>query len=141
MKPTIATILTAMTLAMALATRPARAEHAKITLDVVAPSGQQTAHMDQTPPDWGKNPRPVLKAKAGDPIKIQWMFVNIYPHKTLENVVVHFFVVREAKVGQKELPELNGATSCSSPPSTWTSSPAARPASGRCCGSTRPAST
>ena len=96
-----------MTLALVLASRPARAEHAKITLDVVAPNGQQTAHMDQTPPDWGKNPRPVLKAKAGDPIKIQWMFINIYPNKTLENVVVHFFVVREAKVGQKELPELN----------------------------------
>ena len=83
------------------------AEHAKITLDVVAPNGQQTAHMDQTPPDWGKNPRPVLKARVGDPIKIHWMFVNIYPHKTLENVVVHFFVVRADKVGQKELPEIN----------------------------------
>ena len=110
-KPTIATILTTMTLAVALdlslGARPARAEHAKITLEVVAPNGQQTAHMDQTPPEWGKNPRPVVKARAGDPIKIHWMFVNIYPHKTLENVVVHFFVVREAKVGQKELPELN----------------------------------
>jgi hypothetical protein len=86
-----------------------RAEHAKITLEVSAPGNQQAAFMDQTPPDWGKNPRPVVKARAGDAIKIQWMFVNIYPHKTLENVVVHFFIVREGKVGQKELPGLDDA--------------------------------
>jgi hypothetical protein len=104
MKRTTAAILTTMTLV--LAPPLARGEHAKITLDVAAPGGQQTAHMDQTPPEWGKNPRPVVKAKVGDPIKIQWMFINIYPNKTLENVVVHFFVVREEKVGQKELPEL-----------------------------------
>jgi hypothetical protein len=100
----IAATLAAITLALGPAL--ARAEHAKITLEVVAPASQQTAHMDQTPPDWGKNPRPVVKAKVGDPIKINWMFINIYPHKTLENVVVHFFIAREAKVGQKELPEL-----------------------------------
>src|SRR5947209_6730019 len=96
----------AAVLPLASVTAGARAEHAKITLDVSAPSGQQTAFMDQTPPEWGKNPRPVVKAKVGEPIKIQWMFTNVYPHKTLENVVVHFFVVREAKAGQKELPEL-----------------------------------
>ena len=106
MHRTIVTIVAAMTLAALALPGPARAEHAKITLDVVAPNNQQTAFMDQTPPDWGKNPRPVVKAKVGEPIKIQWMFINIYPHKTLENVVVHFFVAREAKVGQKELPEL-----------------------------------
>lgn len=97
-----------VTLAVAVALRPSHAvaEHAKITLEVIAPNSRQTAFMDQTPPDWGKNPRPLVKAKVGEPIKIQWMFVNIYPHKTLENVVVHFYVAREAKVGQKELPEL-----------------------------------
>jgi hypothetical protein len=102
-KRTIAVTLATIALT---APPPAHAEHAKITLDVSAPGGKQTAYMDQTPPDWGKNPRPVLKARVGDPIKIQWMFINIYPHKTLENVVVHFFVAREAKAGQKELPEL-----------------------------------
>jgi hypothetical protein len=92
-----------------LATAPARAlaEHAKIELTVVGAHGQQTAYMDQTPPEWGKNPRPVLKVKVGEQIKIHWMFTNVYPHKTLENVVVHFFVAREEKIGQKELPVLN----------------------------------
>ncbi len=87
-----------------LASRSALAEHAKINLDVVTSRDQKTAFMDQTPPAWGKNPRPVIKAKPGEPIKIQWILTNIYPHKTLENVVVHFFIVRELEVGQKEVP-------------------------------------
>jgi hypothetical protein len=90
-----------------LAPTPGRCEHAKITLEVVAANSRQTAYMDQTPPDWGKNPRPVVTARAGEPIKIQWMFANVYPHKTLENVVVHFFVAHEEKVGQKQLPTLD----------------------------------
>lgn len=86
----------------------ARAEHAKINLDVAGPKEQKTAYMDQTPPDWGKNPRPVVHAKVNDPIKIQWMFTNVYPHKTLENVVIHFYVAHQSKVGQKETPDLRG---------------------------------
>jgi hypothetical protein len=85
---------------------PAWAEHAKIDLEVKTLSGHQTAHVDQTPPEWGKNPRPVLKAKAGEMIRVEWLFTNVYPHKTLENVIVHFFITREQKVGQKELPNL-----------------------------------
>ena len=87
---------------------PVRAEHAKIHLDVVAPGGQVTAFVDQTPPESGKNPRPVIAAKAGAPIKIEWTLTNVYPHKTLENVVVHFFIAREEKAGQKSMPNLNG---------------------------------
>jgi hypothetical protein len=93
------------TLLLAL-TSVARAEHAKITLDVSGKTTHETAFVDQTPPDSGKNPRPVVKAKAGEPIKIQYVLTNVYPHKTLENVVVHFFVARQAKVAQKDLPNL-----------------------------------
>jgi hypothetical protein len=89
-------------------TAGARAEHAKINLDVVVPGDQKTSFVDQTPPAYGKNPRPVIKAKVGEPIKVQFMLTNVYPHKTLENVVVHFFIAREEKAGQKELPDLNG---------------------------------
>ncbi len=95
-----------ITLLAALSSLPSRAEHAKINLDVVVPGGQQTAFVDQTPPDSGKNPRPVLKVRAGEPIKVQWVLTNVYPHKTLENVVVHFFIARQDAVGQKELPDL-----------------------------------
>ena len=85
----------------------ARAEHAKITLDVTASGEKQTAFVDQTPPASGKNPRPVIKAKVGEPIKVQFLLTNVYPHKTLEGVVVHFFIAREEKVGQKDVPEID----------------------------------
>ena len=92
-----------------MATNPvaAFAEHAKISLDVTPGKGETvTAFVDQTPPEHGKNPRPVVKVKAGQPIKIQWMLTNVYPHKTLENVVVHFYVARQAKAGQDATPDL-----------------------------------
>jgi hypothetical protein len=85
-----------------------RAEHAKIELEVATPRDQVTAYVDQTPPEWGKNPRPVLKARTKEPIRIQFLLTNVYPHKTLENAVVHFFIVRQQKPGQKELPDLKG---------------------------------
>jgi hypothetical protein len=84
----------------------ANAEHAKINLDVAGKSGQETAFVDQTPPDYGKNPRPVVKVKVGETIKVQYVLTNVYPHKTLVNVVVHFYVAKQGKVGQKELPNL-----------------------------------
>jgi hypothetical protein len=87
---------------------PAWAEHAKIQLEVATPRDQVAAFVDQTPPEWGKNPRPVLKAKVNEPVRIQYLLTNVYPHKTLENVVVHFFVVRQKKAGQKEIPDLKG---------------------------------
>src|SRR5271170_4217221 len=86
----------------------ARAEHAKINLDVTVGRETVSAHVDQTPPDWGKNPRPVLKAKVNEPIRIQVLLTNVYPHKTLEKVVVHFYIAKEGKAGQKELPDLKG---------------------------------
>jgi len=82
----------------------ARAEHAKINLEVECNGKKETAFVDQTPPESGKNPRPVFKVKAGQKIKLQWTFTNIYPHKTLEDVLIHSFVVKQGKVGQKELP-------------------------------------
>jgi hypothetical protein len=82
-------------------------EHAKVNLDVSASGEKVTAFVDQTPPEHGKNPRPVIKARVGEPIKIEWTFTNVYPHKTLENVVVHFYVAKEQAVGQKPTPDLS----------------------------------
>ena len=91
-----------------LAALPARGEHSKMTLDAESGGETQSAFVDQTPPESGKNRRPILKVKAGAPIRIQWVITNVYPHKTLENVVVHAFVAKQEKVGQKELPDLRG---------------------------------
>jgi hypothetical protein len=97
-----------MAIGLLISTATARAEHAKVILDVASPTEKQTAFVDQTPPESGKNPRPVLRARVGDPIRAQWIFSNVYPHKTLENVVCHFYVARQEKVGQKDLPDLRG---------------------------------
>jgi hypothetical protein len=93
---------------LGIAPTAALAEHAKIQLEVAGRRDQVTAYVDQTPPEWGKNPRPVLKVRPNEPVKVQFLLTNVYPHKTLENVVVHFFVVREEKAGQKAIPDLKG---------------------------------
>lgn len=84
------------------------AEHAKITLEVTAPKEKESAFMDQTPPASGKNPRPVVHARVGEPIRVQWLMTNVYPNKVLKDVVVHFFVARQEKAGQKDLPDISG---------------------------------
>src|SRR5262249_43801408 len=99
-------LLTAVMVTLTSSAAPA--EHAKIQLEVAGRRDQVPAPVDQTPPEWGKNPRPVLKVRPNEPVRIQFLLTNVYPHKTLENVVVHFFVVREEKAGQKEIPDLKG---------------------------------
>jgi hypothetical protein len=101
------TVLSAIAITT-IANTSARGEHAKINLEVSSAGETATAHVDQTPPDSGKNPRPVLKTKVNEPIRIQCTLTNVYPHKTLENAVVHFYVAKQSKVGQKELPDLKG---------------------------------
>ena len=85
---------------------PARAEHFDINLTVKTPRGQAESHWDTTPPEGGVNPRPVVKAKVGDRIDIDWLMRSEYPHGVLKDVGVHFFVVREAAIGQKPVPDL-----------------------------------
>jgi hypothetical protein len=102
-------ILSGTVIVLALAmTSWARAEHAKINLDVSTGRDNVSAFVDQTPPEWGKNPRPVIKAIVNEPVRVQYLLTNVYPHKTLENVVVHFFIAPQKKVGQKELPDVKG---------------------------------
>ncbi len=104
----LSSLLAAATMICATSASTALAEHAKIELEVAGRRNQVTAYVDQTPPEWGKNPRPLLKVRPNEPVKVQFMLTNIYPHKTLENVVVHFFVVRQQKAAQKEIPDLKG---------------------------------
>jgi hypothetical protein len=89
-------------------TKPAAIEHAKIELDVTTAIDHQTAHVDQTPPQSGKNPRPVVKGRVNESIKFKYMFTNDYPNKTINDVVVHFYVVRIDAIAQKEIPSLSG---------------------------------
>jgi hypothetical protein len=83
----------------------ARAEHFDIKLVAAGPDGvTQQAFADQSPPEGGLNPRPVLKAHTGDRITVQFIMTNIYPHGSAGNAGVRYFVAREQDLGQKPVP-------------------------------------
>ena len=82
----------------------AAAEHFDITLTVSSPQGRETAGWDTSPPEMGVNPRPVVAARAGQEIRVEWSMRSAYPHGIMKGVNVHFTVVPEAEIGQKTLP-------------------------------------
>jgi hypothetical protein len=100
-------------LALLLAVTVSWAEHANIDLRLLRPDPETglskeeaTARADQEPPKGGVNPRPVFVAKAGEPLVLQFFLTNTYPHGDIKDVTVRYYVVREEKVGQKDLPPL-----------------------------------
>lgn len=89
------------------------AEHARINLKIVRvdpktgrSTDEATAMADEDPPAGGINPRPLIKVKVNEPLVVQFILVNTYPHKVREGVTVRYFVVREDKAGQKTVPEV-----------------------------------
>jgi hypothetical protein len=93
------------------------AEHANIKLRVFridSESGKARddteAAADEEPPAGGINPRPTFRARANEPLAFQFILTNIYPHGELKDVTVRYFLVRETKAGQKQLPDLKAGT-------------------------------
>jgi hypothetical protein len=91
----------------------ARAEHATITLSVFRSRPDTgvseeavSAGADQEPPAGGRQQRPVLNVKVNEPLALQFIFINDYPHGVRKDVTIRIFVVREDKAGQKNLPSL-----------------------------------
>ena len=105
----IAALTGACVLISALAAGPALAEHFDIQLRVNGAQRQTQASMDTTPPIGGLNPRPLLKIKLGNIIKVDWRVRNSSPHGTLKGVTVHLFVVKQEKTGQKPVPDPAGS--------------------------------
>jgi hypothetical protein len=98
---------------LALAPLAGRAEHADIDLRVMTlnPDGggaaaEEHASSDQEPPAGGVNARPLFKCKVNEPLVLQFFLTNTYPHGELKDATVRYFVVREAKVRQKTVPDL-----------------------------------
>jgi hypothetical protein len=92
------------------------AEHATIDLRIIAVNEQggetpreSKAAADQEPPVGGHNARPIFKVKARQPLLLQFVLTNKYPHGIRKDVTVRYFVVREKKAGQKSLPDLTKA--------------------------------
>lgn len=92
---------------------PAQGEHASVSLRILRidpASGdmkeQVESRVDQEPPSGGVVPRPLFKAKAGEPLAFQFFFTNTYPHGVLKEATIRYFVVRQAELKQKKCPEL-----------------------------------
>ncbi len=101
-------------LGLALGPLAGQAEHADIVLQVFrldASTGMSVddarANADQEPPAGGVKARPALKVKAKDPLVLQFILYNTYPHGVNKNVTVRYYVVGAEKVGQKTLPSLD----------------------------------
>lgn len=85
---------------------PVRAEHARIDLVLLRPDGArlETAIADQEPPAGGVNPRPLATVKSGEPLVIQFLLDNLYPHGVVKNVKVRYYVVPIERPRQKTAP-------------------------------------
>jgi hypothetical protein len=101
-------------LVLALCPWIARAEHADIKLQVfrVDPASgeslaEASASADEEPPAGGFLPRPLFKVKAGEPLVLQFVLVNTYPHGINKDVTVRYFVAPTKAPRQKELPDLS----------------------------------
>jgi len=90
-----------------------RAEHASIDLRVMrldqeTGKGKEevSATVLQEPPGENVDQRPQFKAKAGEPLVLQFILTNTYPHGEKPAVRIRYFVVRETKPKQKNVPDL-----------------------------------
>jgi hypothetical protein len=95
----------------------ALAEHANIKLRIFrmdAETGkareEADAAADEEPPAGGINPRPVFKARLNEPLVLQFILTNAYPHGELKDVTVRYFLVREDRAGQKTVPDITKGT-------------------------------
>jgi hypothetical protein len=94
-------LLFSLTLGLAC---PLWASHLAVRLTVDGDPRPAQADTDTTPPPSGKKPRPLLRARMSDPVKLHWSVKNT-AGKKLEKLLVHLFIVREAKAGQPEVPD------------------------------------
>ncbi len=96
-----------------LVAKAAQAEHAIIDLRVIRvdprtgmAKDEASASVLQEPPGENVSQRPQFKAKAGEPLVIQFILTNTYPHGEKTDVRIRYFVVREEKPRQKTVPDL-----------------------------------
>ncbi|MEX2188949.1 MAG: hypothetical protein WD875_19230 [Pirellulales bacterium] len=95
------------------ATSTSQAEHARIDMRV-SRQGEQgevvTSTADVDTPAGGYKDPPVLEVKVNEPLVLQFVFTNTYPHKVIEGVSVRYYVVRAAKLGRQRAPSFRERT-------------------------------
>jgi hypothetical protein len=95
----------------------ARAEHARIDLKLIhidpnsgADGDAASAAADQEPPPGGLNERPITKVKVGEPLALQFVLTDTYPHGVIKNATVRYYVAPEDKPGRKGKADLKKGT-------------------------------
>ncbi len=110
-------LLLPVCLILAVMPLSARGEHARIDLRLIridpnsgADGDSASAGSDQEPPPGGFNERPILKVKAGEPLALQFVLTNTYPHDVIKNATVRYYVAAEEKSGRKSTADLKKGT-------------------------------
>src|SRR5579871_2101382 len=85
----------------------ARADHFTVQLKVQAGNASLTADSDIAALGVVPKKRGVLKIKAGERVQVHWTLKNTDAKQSVKDVLVHFFAVKEAELGQKTTPKLN----------------------------------
>ena len=77
--------------------------HVKASADGRSVQTEWTAESPKSKPP---SPRPVFESERGRPLSISWNAQNTGRSATFEDVMMHFYIVRETKVGQSEDPKI-----------------------------------
>lgn len=97
-----------LALILAFGTSIAVASDFKIRLSVKSESRQmQTSATDESPPRGRRLSRPVVEIEHGKTVVLSWRAESKDKSETHEDVLMHFFVVEEKKIGQTEVPKLS----------------------------------
>jgi hypothetical protein len=83
----------------------ARASHLAVQVTVEGQPRQTRAETDTMPPPYGKRPRPLLRVRRDQPVRFRWSVRNTDRRKKVEKLLIHLFLVRQARAGQKEVPD------------------------------------
>ncbi len=85
----------------------ARAADFAINLELSAGKESKKAQTSSEPGVDKTKPRPVLTVQAGKLIRAQWQVIRTAKNGDAKDVLIHFFVVRQAQVGQESVPKLD----------------------------------
>jgi hypothetical protein len=86
---------------------PTRADHFTMDLEVCFAKTTKKAQTDKAALGVKPQPRGVLEVEACKPVTVKWTVTNSDKKHTAKNVLIHFFVVKEDKIGQPSVPKLD----------------------------------
>ena len=85
---------------------PIRADDFTIDLKAQAAKQDKSAEVSYPAPDRKGKPRAILKADVNTSITVKWTVRNADEAATVKDALVHFFVVKEEKPDQQDVPKL-----------------------------------